>query len=78
MDTPPNCTMNGGKQASDVVHQQWLERNGNWAPAEQNKPYNQLAESEKEKDRVIVRGAVDFVNRKLEASGFKIKFNYQI
>ncbi len=46
----------------------WLERNGSWAPPEQNKPYIELAEVEKAKDRVIVEGAVDHVNGQFEAS----------
>ena len=37
----------------------WLERNGSWAPAEQNKPYAELSEEEKEKDRVIIKKAIE-------------------
>ena len=44
--------------ASSVLHDKWLERNGSWAPPEQNKPYSELSEEEKEKDRVIIRQAM--------------------
>jgi hypothetical protein len=44
---------------SDTIHEQWMERNGSWAPAEQMVPYNELSEGEKEKDRVIAIAAVD-------------------
>ncbi len=47
------------EETSDIIHQKWLERNGSWAPAEQNKPYAELSEEEKEKDRAIVRKAVE-------------------
>jgi len=45
--------------ASSTLHDKWLERNGSWAPVEQNKPYAELSEEEKEKDRVIIRKAVE-------------------
>ena len=45
--------------ASSTLHDKWLERNGSWAPPEQNKPYAELSEEEKEKDRVIIRKAVE-------------------
>ena len=44
--------------ASSTLHDKWLERNGSWAPPEQNKPYAELSEEEKEKDRVIIRKAI--------------------
>jgi hypothetical protein len=44
--------------ASEKVHIAWLERNGEWAPAEQRLPYAELSEAEKEKDRVVVRTAL--------------------
>jgi len=47
------------ENASDVMHVKWLERNGSWAPAEQNKPYAELSEEEKEKDRVIIRKGIE-------------------
>ena len=47
------------EDVSDKIHQAWLDRNGSWAPPEQNKPYAELSEEEKEKDRVIVRKAVE-------------------
>ena len=47
------------EQASSVIHDKWLERNGSWAPPEQNKPYSELSEEEKEKDRLFVRMAIE-------------------
>ena len=46
------------EEASTTVHDTWLERNGEWAPAEQKKSFGELAEKEKEKDRVQVRKAI--------------------
>jgi len=46
------------EEASAAVHDKWLERNGEWAPVEQKKPFGELAEEEKEKDRVQVRKAI--------------------
>ncbi len=54
--------------ASAEVHEQWLERNGSWAPAEQNKPYGELSEGEKQKDRDIVVGAVKHLNEAMKDS----------
>lgn len=50
--------------ASSTLHDKWLERNGSWAPPEQNKPYTELSEEEREKDRVIIRKAVEVCGRK--------------
>lgn len=50
------------EQASEVIHIKWLERNGSWAPVEQNKPYAELSEEEKEKDRVIIKRAIEIFN----------------
>lgn len=47
------------EQAAAAVHDKWLERNGSWAPTEQNKPFGELSEEEKEKDRVQVRKAIE-------------------
>ncbi|MFI7438536.1 hypothetical protein [Nonomuraea indica] len=47
------------EEASEQVHIAWLDRNGAWAPPEQRLPYRELSEEEKEKDRVVVRAAVD-------------------
>lgn len=46
------------EEASAVIHEKWLDRNGSWAPVEQNKPYAELSEEEKEKDRVVIREAI--------------------
>ncbi len=47
------------EQASAVIHEKWLERNKDWAPAEQNKPYGELSEEEKDKDRAIIKKAIE-------------------
>lgn len=47
------------EDASERVHDAWLQRNGAWAPPEQQLPYRRLSEVEKEKDRVVVRAAFD-------------------
>lgn len=47
------------ESASSIIHEKWLGRNASWAPAEQNKPYAELSDEEKEKDRVIVRKAIE-------------------
>lgn len=44
-------------QLAAIVHEQWLERNGSWAAEELKKPYAELPEAEKEKDRIVVRVA---------------------
>lgn len=48
--------------ASRLVHDAWLERNRSWAPPDQSRSYDRLTEEEKEKDRVVVRAAVDLLN----------------
>ena len=52
----------GMEEWAAVVHDQWLERNGAWAPAEQKLPYSDLSEGEKEKDRAVVRAALEVLN----------------
>lgn len=47
------------ESASEAMHVKWLERNGSWAPPEQKLPYAELSEDEKEKDRVIIRKALE-------------------
>ena len=54
------------EEASSTLHDKWLERNGSWAPPEQNKPYADLTEEEKEKDRVIIRKAIEAVEKRSE------------
>ncbi|TAN58365.1 hypothetical protein EPN15_01385 [Patescibacteria group bacterium] len=51
------------KEVSSTLHDKWLERNGRWAPPEQNKPYAELTDEEKEKDRVIIRKAIEAVKK---------------
>mgnify|MGYP001096394945 CR=1 FL=1 len=50
------------EDASSVIHDKWLERNKDWAPAEQNKPYGELSEEEKDKDRAIIKKAIEVYN----------------
>ncbi|MEV4097903.1 hypothetical protein [Streptosporangium saharense] len=47
------------EHASEKVHIAWLKRNGQWASDEQKLPYHRLSEAEKEKDRVVVRLALE-------------------
>lgn len=42
---------------ADLVHQDWLRRNGSWAPEEQKKPYSELSQEEKDKDLAVVAAA---------------------
>ena len=35
------------EQAAATIHTQWLERNGEWAPEEQKKPFDELSEGER-------------------------------
>lgn len=46
------------EEASAVVHEKWLERNGGHASEDQKLLYAELPEAEKEKDRAIVRAAI--------------------
>ncbi|HSA08274.1 MAG TPA: hypothetical protein P5099_02800 [Candidatus Moranbacteria bacterium] len=50
------------EKASEIMHIKWFERNVSWAPAEQNKPYAELSEGEKEKDRLIMKKAIEIFN----------------
>jgi hypothetical protein len=67
--------------ASSTLHDKWLERNGSWAPPEQNVPYSELSEEEKEKDRVIIRKAIEICQeettdiQKNESGGVEIAQN---
>ncbi|MEI6266975.1 MAG: hypothetical protein WCP14_03750 [bacterium] len=51
------------EDVSAVVHEKWLERNGEWAPEEQKKPYSELSEEEKEKDRIFIRKAITIATK---------------
>jgi len=48
---------------ASTVHDQWLSRNGSWAPGSQKVPYARLTEAEKEEDRVVVREAAKSLER---------------
>ena len=50
--------------ASSALHDKWLERNSSWAAPEQKVPYPELSEKEEEKDRVIIRKAVEALRGK--------------
>ncbi len=52
------------ESASSILHDKWLERNGSYAPPEQQKPYAELSEEEKEKDRVIIRKGIEIYKNK--------------
>ena len=45
---------------ADVVHQDWLGRNSEWAEEGQKLPYAQLSQEEQDKDRAVVRIARSF------------------
>jgi len=45
-------------RASISQHEAWIERNSEWAPAEQLVPFEQLSQEDKDKDTVIVRKAM--------------------
>ncbi len=45
--------------ASAEVHSKWLERNSERAPEEQKKPYEELSEEEKDKDRAQIKKAIE-------------------
>jgi hypothetical protein len=42
---------------ADLVHKDWLSRNGEWAEPGQKLPYAELSEEEKQKDREVVLAA---------------------
>lgn len=43
---------------AEAVHAAWLVRNGGWAPPQQRRPYADLDESDKERDRLVVRRTI--------------------
>merc|ERR1711862_725536 len=43
------------EKGAEVQHNDWLCRNGSWAPPHQQLSYEELAEAEKQKDRAIVQ-----------------------
>ncbi|MGN9836798.1 hypothetical protein ACTMTI_01615 [Nonomuraea sp. H19] len=55
------------EDASEQVHDAWLQRNKDWAPPEQSLKYGDLSEVEKEKDRVVVREALDALDPKQDS-----------
>jgi hypothetical protein len=46
------------EEASADLHSKWLARNSSWASDVQCRPYKDLPEEEKEKDRIIIREAI--------------------
>ena len=50
------------EKAASIIHEKWLERNADWAPAGQKCPYEELSKEDKEKDRMIIREAYKLVN----------------
>ena len=45
-------------KASSSVHDDWLKRNGDWAPEHQKKPFDKLSTEEQDKDRSFVDSAL--------------------
>ncbi len=62
VDNSESLDENFVEKASSVLHDKWLERNGDWASEEQKLPYEDLSEEEKEKDRVIIRKGISLYN----------------
>lgn len=58
---------------SNIIHEQWMDRNKSWAPAEQMKPYSKLSEEEKEKDRIVARLAQKTIQNEIDYRGGKLK-----
>lgn len=54
------------EHASATVHKKWLDRKGEHAPPEQNKPYEELSEEEKDKDRKIILKCIEAHSETLE------------
>lgn len=50
------------ENASNIVHEEWLKRNGDWAEEGQKKPYKELSEEEKEKDRAQVLKGLEILH----------------
>lgn len=48
-------------QMGDSIHRSWLERNGEWAPEEQKKPYSELSHSEQLKDLTVLEAAAGVI-----------------
>jgi len=51
------------EKTAEAVHAGWLKRNQRWADEESKKPYGELSESEKEKDRAFVLRAIEIFQR---------------
>ncbi len=47
------------EKAAALAHTKWVERNESWCAKELKKPYSELPEDEKEKDRFFVRKAIE-------------------
>ncbi len=61
-------------EASDIIHQEWLKRNGSWATEEQKKPFSQLSKVEADKNRIIAQRAIDTfqeADKKVSSSAFE-------
>lgn len=54
------------EEISAAIHEQWLTRNAEWAPASQKVEYPLLSETDKELDRVVARAAVAAVKREIQ------------
>ena len=53
-----SCDRHLVETVSATLHDLWVRRNGDWAPEELKKAYDELPEDEKEKDRFFVKQAI--------------------
>lgn len=49
--------------AAKFVHDEWMKRNGSWAPPHQMLPFEQLSKEEADKDRDMVRLGIQIAQR---------------
>ena len=54
------------EKASELIHLRWLERNSDSKFSYQDMPYDALSEEEKEKDRLVVKEAINIFNNSNE------------
>lgn len=59
------------EKASSTVHDEWLKRNGSWAPENQKLTFSKLSKAEADKDRAIVKKALSLFETQSRAVGGK-------
>ena len=64
-DTPLQDYFGFVERAAAVVHAKWVERNDSWCNEELKKPYDELPEGEKEKDRLFVRQVIEVLRQNI-------------